>query len=95
MFLEKDNKVKSIVSFSNNVFYSVFSFSNQFFNSRHSPLQKLNSLPNNTIPEMNKLKAFADDKINVAQMMISVSDRVESILGKGENADYQHFFLFP
>ena len=41
------------------------------------------------------MKAFADDKINVAQMMISVSDKVENIVGKGENAGYQHFFLFP
>ena len=28
-------------------------------------------------------------------MMISVFDRIENIVGKGENADYQHFLLFP
>ena len=28
-------------------------------------------------------------------MMISVFDRVENIVGKGENAGYQHFILFP
>ena len=28
-------------------------------------------------------------------MMICVTDWVENILGKGENAGYQHFFLFP
>ena len=28
-------------------------------------------------------------------MIISVCDRVENIVGKGENAGYQHFFLFP
>ena len=44
---------------------------------------------------MTKLKAFADNKINVAQMMISVCDRVENTVGKGENACYQHFLLFP
>ena len=27
-------------------------------------------------------------------MMISVFDRVENIVGKGENAGYQHFLLF-
>ena len=27
--------------------------------------------------------------------MISVFDRVENIVGKGENAGYQHFLLFP
>ena len=42
-----------------------------------------------------KFKAFADDKMNVAQMMTSVFDRVENIVGKGENAGYQHFFFPP
>ena len=28
-------------------------------------------------------------------MIISVFDRVETIVGKGENAGYQHFLLFP
>ena len=42
-----------------------------------------------------KLKALADDKIKVPQMMIFVCDRVENIEGKGENAVYQHFLLFP
>ena len=28
-------------------------------------------------------------------MMISYSDRVENFVGKGENAGYQHFLLFP
>ena len=27
--------------------------------------------------------------------MISVFDRIENIVGKGENAGYQHFLLFP
>ena len=28
-------------------------------------------------------------------MMINVFDRVENIVGKGENAGHQHFLLFP
>ena len=28
-------------------------------------------------------------------MLISLFDRVENIVGKGENAGYQHFLLFP
>ena len=28
-------------------------------------------------------------------MMISLYDRVENIVGKGENSGYQHFLLFP
>ena len=42
-----------------------------------------------------KLKAFADDKLNVAKMASSLFDRAENTLGKGENAGYQHFLLFP
>ena len=33
--------------------------------------------------------------MNVAEMMISLSDRAENIVGKGENAAYQHFLLNP
>ena len=45
--------------------------------------------------EWTKFKAFADDKLNVAKIMISVFDRVENIVGKGENAGYQYFLLLP
>ena len=31
----------------------------------------------------------------VAQMMTFVLNRIENIVGKGENAGYQHFLLFP
>ena len=44
---------------------------------------------------MTKLKAFADEKLNVAKMKISLYDRVENTVGKGENAGYQFFLLFP
>ena len=53
-----------------------------------------NSLPNNIL-DITKLKAFADDKINVARMMISVFERVEHTVEKQDNAGYQHFLLFP
>ena len=42
-----------------------------------------------------KLKAFVDDKFIVAKMMISVFEWIENMVGKGENADNQHFLLFP
>ena len=54
----------------------------------------LYSLPSNKILALTKLKAFADDNFTVAVIMISVSDRVENIVEKGENAGYQHFLLF-
>ena len=41
-----------------------------------------------------KLKAFADDLLNAGKIKISVFERFENIMGKGENAGYQHFLLF-
>ena len=58
---------------------------------RKSNQMWLNSLPNFE----SELKAFADDKLNVAEMMISFSDRVENNVGKGENVGYQNVPLFP
>ena len=55
----------------------------------------VNSLPNEKILHRSKLKAFADDNIKLAKMMISPFDRVENIVEKGENVGYQHFLLFP
>ena len=42
-----------------------------------------------------KLKAFADDKLDVTKKIISVFDRVENIVGKEEIARYEQFLLFP
>ena len=52
-------------------------------------------LPYDIILDLAKLKVVAKDKINVAQVMILDFDRVEIIVGKGENAGYLHFFLSP
>ena len=54
-----------------------------------SPRLDINPLPNEKILDMTKLKAFADDKLNVARMMIFLLDGVENTVGKGENAGYQ------
>ena len=65
---------------------------------RHCSQLDIQLLKNSTKRQIfgrDQIKAFADDKINVAQMMISDSDRVKNIVGKGENAGYQHFLLFP
>ena len=55
----------------------------------------LNSSPNKRNLARTKLKAFADDMFNVARLMIFVFDRVENIVGKGENADLSAFSPFP
>ena len=54
-----------------------------------------NSLPNCKIFDRLQLKVFADDKINVTEKLKFVLKRVENIVGKGENASYQHFLIFP
>ena len=51
----------------------------------------INPLPNDKFLDATKLKAFADDRFNVA---IFLFDRAENTVGKGENAGYQHFLLF-
>ena len=45
--------------------------------------------------DLSKLKAFADDKLNVVEMVVIIYESVENLVGKGENADYQHFLHFP
>ena len=45
--------------------------------------------------DLSKFKAFADDKINVNNKFKFDLGQVENIVGKGENAGYQHFLLFP
>ena len=43
----------------------------------------VNSLTNDQILDMTKLKAFADDKLNIDKMIISLLDRVENTERKG------------
>ena len=48
----------------------------------------MNSLPNEKILVWTKLKAFAEDKINLNEKLKLVLGRAENIVGKVENADY-------
>ena len=50
-----------------------------------------NPFPHDKILDQTKLEAFADDKLNVTKMIISVFDRVEKIVGKGEIACTSNF----
>ena len=54
----------------------------------------IDPLSNDKFLDLTKLKAFADDKLNVAKMTTFLFDRAENIVGKGENAGDQHFLLF-
>ena len=53
-----------------------------------------NSLPLKKVLDWSKFKAFADDKINVTKKLNFDLGRVENIVGKGENANYQHLSFF-
>ena len=54
-----------------------------------------NSLPSGIILDVTNMRAFAQDKLNIGKMTISLYDGVENTVGKGQNAGYQHFLLFP
>ena len=56
---------------------------------------RVHSLSNNKFLDWSKLKAHADDKINVTRKQKFLLGLEENIAGKGENAGYQHFLLFP
>ena len=83
--------VTSIFPFSHNVFYSSqhkFQFLSHYYFVIRNLVNKyaFNSLPNGKILDYSKLKACADDKINVTQKLNFVKEWVENIVGKGENA---------
>ena len=55
----------------------------------------INSLSHDKILDQSRFKAFADEKMNVTKKLKFLFGSVENIVGKGENAGYQHFLLFP
>ena len=84
--------ITSNLSFSQGVFYRFWKFLKDFlpFLPNLKSLQ-VNLFPHNKILDRTKLKAFADDKLNVTKMIISVFDKVENIVGKGEIACTSNF----
>ena len=57
--------------------------------------QGINSSPNDKISYRSKLKALADNKINLNEKLKLFYGWLESIVGIGENAGFQHILLFP
>ena len=55
----------------------------------------LNPLSYDRFLDETKLKAAADENLNMAQMIEFILERIENIVGKGENASNQCFLLFP
>ena len=72
--------ITSITFFSNNIFKCFFYFITYLFTKQEYCAG---------------FKAFADDKLKVVKIKISVFDRMKNIVGKGENAGYQYFLPFP
>ena len=54
----------------------------------------INPLTDDKILDQTKLEAFADDKLNVTKMIISLFDKVENIVEKRRNCLYKQFLLF-
>ena len=80
--------------------YPVLIFSSQTFNPKEQNLklvyfQSVKSLPDGKILDESKFKAFAGDKLIWTQRLKLVLGTVGNIEGKGENAGYQNFLLFP
>ena len=57
--------------------------------------RKFIPFPNDKILNQSKFKALAVDKINMTEKMKFIFGGVENSVGKGQNAGYQHFLLFP
>ena len=86
--------------------FSKASFINLYFSIGGEPLSRpqnvsesncekqVHSSLNNLILGLSKSKAFADDIMKVIVNLKFVLLKVENIVGKGENAGYQHFLLF-
>ena len=55
----------------------------------------INSLPNDKISDLSKFKGFADDKISMTKRLKFISEKLEYIVGKGENAGFPAFSPFP
>ena len=51
-------------------------------------MESLNPLPDDKILALPKLKSFADKHFSVVQVVQTFLDRVENIVGKGENAGH-------
>ena len=51
----------------------------------HITVAQINPLPNDNVLDWTKFKAFVDDKLNVATIIISTSDRVTSIFSFSHN----------
>ena len=57
--------------------------------------ERVNPFPNNKFWTLSKLKEFADNNFEFDENGRKFFNRVENAVGKGENACYEQFLLFP
>ena len=57
--------------------------------------ESVNSITHDNILDWIKFIAYADNKFDVANLILSVFVKIENIVGKGENDGHQYFLLFP
>ena len=99
MMPEKKTFLKTLWEKEKMLVTSIFSFFFIMFLLKEGQLciwTRFNSLPNNIVLAWSKLKAFADNKLNVVKIMISLCDSSENTVGKGENASFLLFLhCFP
>ena len=91
-FIWNFHDIKKSWNFENNTYMT---WSNNLYGNKQKKNTMLNLLPDDKIWGLPKLEAFADDKWNVTSNMKAAFHRIENIVGKEENAGYQHFLLFP
>ena len=96
--------VTSNFSFSHSVFYHFIQLSTIFIKSivvcklfqfGECVWERVNSLPNNETLDMIKLLAFADEKLNIIKVTISLCDRVENYCSKRREFWLPAFSPFP
>ena len=73
----------------------LYPFSTMFSTNKFCHLSHNELFTKRPISDRVKLKVFADNKINVAEMMISRSNRVENIVGKRRKCWLPAFSPFP
>ena len=56
---------------------------------------KLKSVPHHRILDLSELGTLSYYKLNAAEIMISVFERVKNIASKRENTVDNHFLIFP
>ena len=56
---------------------------------------QFNCLTNDKFLDLSELKAFTDEETNVREKLKYLLGSMENIVGKEENAGYQHFLLLP